>query len=107
PRCRVGCDAIEDDHHIFATCTRHTEWRTKEAAELHKRTNTKLAEKEIEESDRYSTYYLGHIPKFDHLIPRSAALPDKLTHTRLAHHLAADWHTASIRLAGIIWGDWQ
>ncbi|KAJ6521365.1 hypothetical protein DFH09DRAFT_939085, partial [Mycena vulgaris] len=100
--CRVGCDAIEDDHHSFVTCTQYTEWRTKAAAELHKCTNTKLAEKEIED-----TYYLGHIPKFYHLILRSAALPDKLTHTRLAHHLAANWHTASIRLSGRIWGDWQ
>ncbi|KAJ6631046.1 hypothetical protein B0H10DRAFT_1773796 [Mycena sp. CBHHK59/15] len=127
PQCRHGCDAIEDQHHIFVECKRYAEWRLKAAAHVHQRTNNKLAEKEIEEVDRvnllttakslfsnnelvwplhYSTYYLGHIPTFDHLIPR-APVSDKLTLTRLAHHLAADWHTASIRLAGRIWGDFQ
>ncbi|KAJ6572507.1 hypothetical protein DFH09DRAFT_916547, partial [Mycena vulgaris] len=52
-------------------------------------------------------YYLGHLPKFDHLIPRIKDADDKLADTRLAHHLAADWHVAAIRLAGRIWGDWQ
>ncbi|KAJ6501749.1 hypothetical protein DFH09DRAFT_830719, partial [Mycena vulgaris] len=89
--------------------------------ELHRRTDNKLQEKGIEEADRvdllatvkslfndnpliwplhYCTYYLGHLPKFDHLIPRIKDADDKLADTRLAHHLAADWHVAAIRLAG-------
>ncbi|KAJ7110532.1 hypothetical protein C8R44DRAFT_883670 [Mycena epipterygia] len=127
PRCRYGCDAIEDQHHLFVHCERYAVWRTKATTDVYSRTNNKLAEKGIEEADRvgllltakslfidnesiwplhYSTYYLGHIPTFDHLMPRTPA-SDKLAQICLAHHLAADWHTAYIRLAGRIWGDFQ
>ncbi|KAJ7438979.1 hypothetical protein FB451DRAFT_1192358 [Mycena latifolia] len=34
-------------------------------------------------------------------------LGDRVTRTRLAHHLASGWYTAAIRLAGRIWGHWQ
>ncbi|KAJ7704712.1 hypothetical protein B0H14DRAFT_2171229, partial [Mycena olivaceomarginata] len=84
-----GCDAIEDTHHIFVHCARYTEWRAKATTELLRRTVSKLAEKGFEEADavdllntvkllfsddniwplQYSTYYLGHIPRFDHLVP--------------------------------------
>ncbi|KAJ7157539.1 hypothetical protein C8R43DRAFT_883185, partial [Mycena crocata] len=128
PRCRRGCNAIEDQHHIFVHCAHYAEWRKQAAEDLHRRTNNKLAEKGIEEVDRtgllftvkslfsdvpsvwplqYSAYYLGHIPKFDHLLPKRTASEDKMIQTQLAHGLAADWHTASIRLAGRIWGNWQ
>ncbi|KAJ7075102.1 hypothetical protein B0H15DRAFT_917163 [Mycena belliarum] len=127
PQCRNGCDAVEDQHHIFVMCTRYAEWRSSAAQEILTRTNNKLGEKGIKEADRvglltiakslftdnidiwplhYSTYFLGHVPKFDHALP---GMPDadRLTRTRLAHHLACDWHTACIRLAGRIWGDMQ
>ncbi|KAJ7803834.1 hypothetical protein B0H14DRAFT_2463490 [Mycena olivaceomarginata] len=28
PRCRHGCDAIEDQHHLFVNCKRYAGWRT-------------------------------------------------------------------------------
>jgi hypothetical protein len=126
PQYRVGYNTIEDTHHIFVHCTRYTEWRAKATTELLRRTVSKLTEKGIEEADavdllntvkllfsddniwplQYSTYYLGHIPRFDHLVPTTND-PTPLSQSRLAHHFAAGWHVASIRLAGRIWGDWQ
>ncbi|KAJ7841920.1 hypothetical protein B0H14DRAFT_2231219, partial [Mycena olivaceomarginata] len=38
PRCHMGCDAIEDAHHIFVNCARYEDWRAKAAEELEKRT---------------------------------------------------------------------
>ncbi|KAJ7719161.1 hypothetical protein B0H14DRAFT_2412307, partial [Mycena olivaceomarginata] len=112
PLCRLGCKVIEDQHHIFVDCPRYAPWRTSAANELAARTDKKLAEKGIEEADRsiwplhYSVYFLGHLLKFEQWIP-STKDPDKIADKRLAHHFAADWHLASIRLAGRIWGNWQ
>ncbi|KAF7362208.1 hypothetical protein MVEN_00567000 [Mycena venus] len=126
PRCRMGCAADEDMHHVFVQCPRYAEWRTKATDALLQRADAKLDEKNIEEVDRvhllaavkllfsdnnfwplhYSTYYLGHIPRFDHLMPTHRD-EDSVSHSRLAHHFASEWHTACIRLAGRIWGDWQ
>ncbi|KAJ7343258.1 hypothetical protein DFH08DRAFT_702295 [Mycena albidolilacea] len=47
--CRMGCDAIEDAHHIFVHCMRYDEWRASAAVELQKRALPKLIEKEFEE----------------------------------------------------------
>jgi hypothetical protein len=89
-RCRMGCDAIEDVHHIFVHCRRYDAWRKATADELHKWAKAKLIEKGFEEVDcidflteakllftdtcslwplHYSAYYLGHVPNFDHLLP--------------------------------------
>jgi hypothetical protein len=122
----MGCDAIEDMHHIFVKCPRYTEWRSKATNDILLRTRAKLTEKELEEADavdllaaakslfldsstwplQYSVYYLGHIPPIDALVPRNNDL-NGVTRSRLIHHFASDWHTACIRLAGRIWGDWQ
>jgi hypothetical protein len=47
----MGCDAIEDAHHIFVNCARYEDWRAKAAEELEKSTSTKLLEKGYEEVD--------------------------------------------------------
>lgn len=125
--CRMGCDVVEDQHHIFVTCQKYEGWRETAAEELEKRTKRKLVEKGIEEQDQlgltqtakslfsdnpnvwplcYSAYYLGHVPPLDHLLP-SGSVENTLTRSRLLYHLAAEWHLTSIRLAGRIWGDWQ
>jgi hypothetical protein len=126
PDCRMGCSAIEDMHHIFVDCQRYTDWRAKASCDILTRTKAKLAEKGIEEADcvdrlltakslfsdspvwplQYSAYYLGHIPRIDTLVPRNNELTN-ISHSRLIHHFASDWHTACIRLVGRIWGDWQ
>ncbi|KAJ7826012.1 hypothetical protein B0H14DRAFT_2368581, partial [Mycena olivaceomarginata] len=49
----------------------------------------------------------GHLPKFEHWIPSIKDPDDKIADKHLAHHFAVDWHFASIRLAGRIWGNWQ
>ncbi|KAJ7728475.1 hypothetical protein B0H16DRAFT_1894093 [Mycena metata] len=103
----------------------YAEWRSDAANHLVKRASLKLAEKDIEETDavgllaaakslfiddehvwplQKSVYYLGHIPKVDPLVPKLPTLA-VLTRSRLVQTLAADWHTAAIRLAGRIWGD--
>jgi hypothetical protein len=123
----MGCDTIEDTHHIFVHCRRYDEWRALAAGELQKRALAKLIEKGFEEVEcvdflaeakllftdncslwplHYSAYYLGHVPNFDHLLPTRANL-SKLAFMRLAYHFSADWHTTSIQLAGRIWGNWQ
>ncbi|KAJ7654273.1 hypothetical protein B0H17DRAFT_1214425 [Mycena rosella] len=51
PRCRMGCNAIEDQHHIFVECEQYTEWRSKAAEDVHRRTESKLKEKGYEETD--------------------------------------------------------
>ncbi|KAJ7912039.1 hypothetical protein B0H13DRAFT_2232591 [Mycena leptocephala] len=51
PNCRMGCNAIEDMHHIFVDFLRYTEWRTKASNDVFTRLKAKLAEKEIEEAD--------------------------------------------------------
>ncbi|KAJ7826737.1 hypothetical protein B0H13DRAFT_1452927, partial [Mycena leptocephala] len=51
PACRMGCDAIEDMHHIFVKCPRYTEWRSKATNDILLHTRAKLTEKEIEEAD--------------------------------------------------------
>ncbi|KAJ7855104.1 hypothetical protein B0H13DRAFT_1526430, partial [Mycena leptocephala] len=106
--CRAGCQAIEDQHHIFIDCPAYADWRTKAADDAYRRTKAKLEEKEIPEADGVGllTAAKPHSP-FDHLIPKKIGNGEALARTRLAHHIASDWHTAAIRLAGRIWGDWQ
>ncbi|KAJ7916426.1 hypothetical protein B0H13DRAFT_1585254, partial [Mycena leptocephala] len=101
PSCRMGCNAIEDMHHIFVECPRYADWRSKA-------TNDILTPKSLFLDSpiwplQYSAFYLGHIPKLDALVPRNHDLSN-ITHIRLIHHFASDWHTACIRLAGRIWG---
>lgn len=126
-RCRFGCEAVEDMHHIFVECRKYEQWRTKAAEELGIRTERKMIEQEIEGSAReqitgaakllfsndesiwplhYTFYYLGHMPKIAHLIPTTLS-GGSTAARKLRHHLTTDWHMASIRLAGRIFGDLQ
>ncbi|KAF8144070.1 hypothetical protein K438DRAFT_1632485, partial [Mycena galopus ATCC 62051] len=103
PQCCVGCDAMEDTHHIFVHCAYYTEWHANTMSELYQR--LLFSNKNIWLL-QYSTYYLGHVPRFDHLVPTiNDSTP--LLQSRLAHNFTADWHVASIRLAGRIWDNWQ
>ncbi|KAG6858507.1 hypothetical protein C0991_002591 [Blastosporella zonata] len=59
-----------------------------------------------------TAYYWGHIPDithlfgFEHPTPHSDKSPPLRT-ARVIHSLAIDWHLASIRLSGRIWGEVQ
>jgi len=51
-------------------------------------------------------FYLGQIPDLQQLIPLKAGM-NAVETKRLMYHIASDWHTSSIRLAGRIFGDFQ
>ncbi|KAJ6453852.1 hypothetical protein DFH09DRAFT_952408 [Mycena vulgaris] len=55
---------------------------------------------------KITQYYLGHIPSTKSLITRSD-VPDTLKHRKLSSHIAAEWHTSAIHLAGRIFGSVQ
>ncbi|KAJ7491047.1 hypothetical protein FB451DRAFT_1023142 [Mycena latifolia] len=125
--CRLGCEAVEDAHHLFVECGRYSEWRGRMAEELKTKTETKLIEEGVEETARkgllqaakslfrrddeiwplkHTFYYLGHIPPLEALLPNDA-VDGTIKREKILHHLAADWHLAAIRLAGRIFGDYQ
>jgi hypothetical protein len=54
----------------------------------------------------YSLYYLGQIPSLNKLFPANSNI-NPIQERHLISHLAADWHTSSIRLANRIFGDFQ
>ena len=124
--CRLGCQAIEDEHHVFSVCPIFDAHRT-EATKQVKVDTLKLLEKDkkLEELEKgkimetakslfidnsswplkHTQYYLGHVPQIDHLILSSnLSWVDK---DRLRRNLQNLWHSTAIRLAGRIWGDMQ
>lgn len=125
--CRLGCADIETMRHLFVKCLVYKQWRDEAADQVTERTMLKLETMQIEGvmmdklcnaakslfSDSPSVwplhltmYYLGQIPDLDVLIPPNRGL-NSVTLMRLKTHLASDWHTSCIRLAGRIFGDFQ
>ncbi|KII90980.1 hypothetical protein PLICRDRAFT_697396 [Plicaturopsis crispa FD-325 SS-3] len=124
-RCRFGCETSESAHHIFVECPRYTEWRRMTADDVVGRTRMKLAEQEVPEPAQQrllhtakslfcddecwpfhqSLFYYGQLPPLPALLPQTEM--SYISRKRLLHHLAADWHTSAIRLAGRIFGDLQ
>ncbi|KAJ7845201.1 hypothetical protein B0H13DRAFT_2286197 [Mycena leptocephala] len=125
--CRLCSNAIESMHHIFVDCRKFEGWRTEAGAEVATRTERKLAEMGIALWDqqpilraakslfvddpiiwplKMSQYYLGQVPRTDDLIT-PALIPETIKRRKLSVHLASDWHTSSIRLAGRIFGSVQ
>ncbi|KAJ7702817.1 hypothetical protein B0H17DRAFT_1157412 [Mycena rosella] len=92
-RCRMGCAAIEDAHHVFVECVCYDEWRAGASEELHRRDIEEVkhagllaaVKSFLSDNDNwplhYSTYYLGHIPRFDHVMPTPSRAEDSLTHS--------------------------
>ena len=126
-KCRLGCEAIETSHHLFVDCQCYTEWREGATEEIAKKTKLKLDTMEIEGDTRerlseaakslftddpkvwplhQSMYYLGQLPKLDNFISNNSKISSILKR-RLKSHIASDWHTTAIRLAGRIFGDFQ
>jgi hypothetical protein len=48
-RCRLGCDEVEDMHHIFVYCEVYEEWRAEAGASVVEWTKEKLNTLEVEE----------------------------------------------------------
>ncbi|KAJ7860908.1 hypothetical protein B0H13DRAFT_1639245, partial [Mycena leptocephala] len=113
--CRFGCDAVETPHHLFVDCPRFNDWRTvaSESRDVIRRTSLKLDEQDSLFRDDgavwplgSSLFYLGQLPSFDILVPEDQ-LSDPILRRKLLSHLASDWHSACIRLAGRIFGYFQ
>ena len=126
-RCRMGCDAIEDTHHVFVKCKIFDELRRDACRELVEKTIRKIEAVGLEEAHfksllhtaksifsdcsvtwplHYSFYYLGHIPKLGaHVDPN--IFDNRLKRERFIHNISGDWHLAAIRLASRIWGKVQ
>ena len=123
--CRFGCRATEDMYHLFVACERYREWRQETENRMLEAVETRLASMQNLEADvleiltkaaksiisddgawpmSQSCYYLGYIPPFQHLLPKSI---NELTSCRLCHSLANRWHIESVRLASRIYGDLQ
>ncbi|KAJ7202715.1 hypothetical protein C8J57DRAFT_977749, partial [Mycena rebaudengoi] len=107
--CRLCGNAVESMHHVFVDCRDFESWRMTAADELVNRTELKLIEAEIPPTVwplTISQYYIGQIPSLNDLITREM-IPDTIRRRKLTSHVASDWHTSSIRLAGRIFGSFQ
>ncbi|KAG6874813.1 hypothetical protein C0992_006444, partial [Termitomyces sp. T32_za158] len=134
-RCRFGCHtAIEDEHHIFVECPRFLPLRHDAREEVERVTSARCKElvetgvldRDSAETINYtakslfhdespiwpldqSAFHLGLVPNVVRLI-RDDDGPKQnppLEIKRLAHYFASNWHLASIRLTGRIWGQVQ
>ncbi|KII90283.1 hypothetical protein PLICRDRAFT_159732 [Plicaturopsis crispa FD-325 SS-3] len=124
-QCRLGCEAVEDPHHIFVDCPRYENWRVEAKEALCRWTEEATTEAGVEEAARKglltaakymfsdsseiwplqnSVYYLGHLPKLERYMPVTENL-GKMARERLLHKIAAYWHLTAVRLAARIYGD--
>ena len=123
----LGCNMIEDKHHIFVTCKVFDKLRVDAGWEKVEKMRQKSDAAGLEEAQfasllttakllfykcsktwplLYSFYYLGHIPKLDiHVNPN--IFESRLKHERFIHNIYGDWHMSSIRLTSWIWGKVQ
>ncbi|KAJ7696107.1 hypothetical protein B0H17DRAFT_929950, partial [Mycena rosella] len=115
---------IESMHHLFVMCSHFHEWRRDAAEEVETRTERKLMEAGIPVEEqrtilcaakslfnddpsvwplKITQFYVGQVPSTQDLIT-SVMLPDGIKRWRLSSHIASEWHTSAIRLAGRIFG---
>jgi hypothetical protein len=126
-QCRMGCNAIEDPHHVFVICKAFDKLRDDACREMLNKTRRKIEAMGLEEAQftsllqtakflfsdcpitwplHCSFYYLGHIPKLDSHV-NTSVFESKLKRERFLHNISGDWHMSSIRLASRIWGKVQ
>ncbi|KZV99524.1 hypothetical protein EXIGLDRAFT_640506 [Exidia glandulosa HHB12029] len=124
--CRMECGcSLETEYHVFVECPFFDNMRAEAGAALRKRLE-RLGEVETLTEDvrtrlldsaefffsskldswplKSSQYWLGHVPVLDGFIPKDA-FNSALTRRRVLHKIFTEWHYASIRLTGRIWGD--
>ncbi|KAJ7168159.1 hypothetical protein C8R43DRAFT_1060343 [Mycena crocata] len=126
--CRLCSEAIESAHHLFVDCSYFADWRRDAAIEVADRTGVKLTDAGIPVEDqqrilhttakslflddpavwplKITQYYHGQIPSTEALITR-ILLPNTINRRRVSSHIASEWHTSAIRLAGRIFGSVQ
>lgn len=126
--CRRGCLAVETPNHVFVECPVYDELRKSATRDLVERTSKALedhsgggpldlgmvrksAESLFLNSPVWplgsSLYYLGQIPNVDTILKPVTSSISAVAKRKLEAHVAAEWHTTSIRLAGRIFGDYQ
>ena len=126
--CRLGCQEIEDEHHIFMVCLEFKEWREQAGKLLRKTLDERLSQLKVEgdlidkvlKKAEYffaddpelwplkeSHFYLGHVPYLPTLLSQLRAGSGMLMWERTIHGAYCDWHNASVRLASRIYGDFQ
>ncbi|KAI0364748.1 hypothetical protein BV20DRAFT_955570, partial [Pilatotrama ljubarskyi] len=97
PWCHAGCPAVETMHHVFVRCPSFDDLPIKDVV---LRITSTLFSDSLDVWPQYtSRYYLGTMPPL-HLNTQLLHPPARRLLTRVVH----GWHTASIRLAGRIWG---
>ena len=127
-RCRLGCDEIEDMHHVFVYCRVYEDWRIETGMNLVDWTKEKLDMMEVRGIVRdnllktakslfiddpsvwplqKTLFYLGQLPKIDPLINSESVEHGEIFRRWLRSHIANSWHTSCIHLAGRIFGDFQ
>ncbi|KAL0571565.1 hypothetical protein V5O48_010397 [Marasmius crinis-equi] len=121
--CSYGCAELETPHHLFATCPYTGPFRAhatscllSKITSLSQRQLYNLSETQrtaianisallFEDSDIWplqkTRYYLGVMPDMDDLVPSISS------NHRARRAIVQAWHTASIYLAGRIWGDYR
>ncbi|KAJ7687240.1 hypothetical protein B0H17DRAFT_890124, partial [Mycena rosella] len=106
--CRLCNDGVESMHHLFVMCSHFHEWRRDAVEEVETRTERKS----LFNDDpsvwplKITQFYVGQIPSTQDLIT-SVMLPDGIKRRGLSSHIALEWHTSAIRLAGRIFGSVQ
>ncbi|KAF5312013.1 hypothetical protein D9619_003843 [Psilocybe cf. subviscida] len=126
--CRLGCEKLEDETHIFSECPHFETWREEAGKELSKAIETRCKAQDISR-DKYtdilekakffyrrddetwplgnSTYYLGYVPKIKQVAPNLHVDSKLLTTKRLIYGIYSDWHNIGTRLAARIFGELQ
>ena len=122
----MGCYTLGDEHHLFVQCPRYKGWRESEGRVIANRSEIIAAKfdthddvkKNIKNVARQlfadlhvwpmnrSKFYLGLIPNTSNLIPPNHPI-ETGTRRKLLHAIAAEWHNASVRLAGRIYSDYS
>lgn len=129
--CPRGCNRIGDMHHLFVHCEEYAEWRNQAGLELvldtEKRLQGILKGEELQavlktgllrlaesifadDSSMWplqkNVYYLGKHPSPAPYI-NETTVKNVIIRRRATSHIAMEWHSRSIRLAGLIFGDYQ
>jgi hypothetical protein len=127
-RCRLGCQEIEDEHHIFVDCPIFNEWRQEAGSQLQKTLADRLKQTSLGENVvsviinkakffftddpdiwplKESRYFLGLVPKIRQWLTQESDGMNGVTRERIIKGIYCDWHNTGVRLASRIYGEVQ